>query len=291
MQIIKQKINFLGGDSSIKIKLQSSADVFDNESEINNLIDTESEKSINEIDDFETIRFIYGPDHDESTPLFWYFGLLYFFDGDEYSTSFLNAGFTEDEILNYKPNLRHSFFIFDFFDVIEPYKQNKITTNYLTKFNVYNNQLVVNAFLVDFKNMYQIRYLNIPRWILDQYDENTITLYMSVMFYNAKGHIGNQGPSSKISVFYNTRYHDGTKFTENGDVRKFFKIKLNKERKVWYVDEVFPDNMSFIANEFITSGNKYKNKVSESIDTKDNIKQKYPEKIYFDEEERDYVME
>lgn len=130
---------------------------------LNTLIKEEQEKNINLIEDRETIKF----NNDNLTLEF------NFYDGSGFTTNYLNAGFTNEEIQNKRNAFTKSFFRLDFFDSNIEQEQNLIFSEFLSLRDSVQPVFPLNR-LYWFKN---------DNVFLDGGNRQ---VYFSVRFFNAK---------------------------------------------------------------------------------------------------------
>jgi len=263
----KEKIRFTGNDINIKINIGGNNAFYGYNQSIENFVRDQSQQSINEPTDVEVVRFALD-EINQNTKLF-----FEFYDGEEetHAPSFENAGFTKEEIISYSEQLRNSFFSIDLYDGFELYSSEKVVSKYYTKFNIVEEDQTK----LDIYNVNQLKHLLIPKSFLDEFFEDTITLYVRFFFYNAK--------FGFLTPFYNAEYHDGSDYTTSSPIRMYFKITLNKNTKKWR----FEETNEIIAKELIGNEN-YRERIDESLDSVDVKRQNYPPKSYFDWENQTY---
>lgn len=286
MSIIKEKIQFTGRDINIKLNFGGGNNLYGYDQEVNSLLLGEANESINPYDDNEVLRFSLAPKPPQFTGETRLFLEFYSSVLDEYSDSLLYAGFTENEVRNYEETLRNSFFIFDFYNNFNQYNQDKIVTRYFTKVNIVGRlgrrRRGDNVSGVTIVNIPQVFYMNLPMNYLNETEDNILIGYLSIKFFNSK--------RSKLYQFYNNDFHSGTAFLTNSPERMYFKTIINKENKTWTVDtpSMQQDNPMIHGRELITS-QAYIDKIDNTLDKLDNIKQQYPLGDAFDYRDQTYV--
>ena len=251
MQIIKEQILLNNLDSSLKVTLYNNTKEYGIYKEVTDLLKDEEIKSINKPVDFEKRRFDYSKQFPRN---------IYFHFGVEDSTSILyvrwiDAGFSDDDILYEKPPFKNSFFIFDIFDTYDFKTQKKISTSYITKLNN------TPVFYLGLSNLEitQISNIYIPEYYLNDSTKKDI-LYCRFSFFNAK--------TGKITTFLNNNYN--SIITSE---KMFGKIRINNTDKTWeFLD--FDDNI--IVFKELLNNEEYSNKIDNTLIKKNDIKQQYP---------------
>jgi hypothetical protein len=272
-----KQIKRTGKNIKLKISLGGGNSTLGQTSDIQNFVQEEEEKTINPVIDVETLRFNLHNSYINS-------GIsLSFYSGGTYSASYLNAGFTQKEIQNYSDSLRNSFFIFDYYNSYEPTLRSRIFRGYYTKFDVFEKNFAADG-VVLFKDTTQLKYLNIPKNHINAFSSNHITLYLSILFYNAK--------TGRITPFYNGDYFNAGQFTTTSAERMFFKVVVDRINKVWYIDT--PSTIGGVkivkARELSIDGNReYAKRITESIGKIEQHQQQYPEDEFFDYLTQTYV--
>ena len=252
MSIIKENIRFTGENMNLKIVLNSRDNFIGYQQEIDGLTQLTTTDLINPAIDGETRRFKYDPDLGNTVLSF------YFYSGNTYNVSFLNAGFTQNEINSNSNKLLNSFFILDFYDTFDVNNQTKIFTTYLTKIldNISNSPI----YRVYVEAINQFYYWYIPLSYINTLTGSTGIGYVKFSFYNAK--------NGNVSLFYN---NDNAALTTAE--KMFFKVELNLTDKTWkFLTTSFP---YLTAYELITSID-YINRINNTFEKFDNKKQEYP---------------
>jgi hypothetical protein len=201
---IKEKKLNNGLDGYIRISLSSNDEFLGHQQEIDNLTKFKSTDLVNPVVDVEKRKFKLDPTIPNTLIKFYFSG----------ATSFINAGFTGDEISGSTKNIKNSFFILDFYDTYDPNTQIKIFKTYLTKLDyepIYN---------VSSNTSNQLYYWYIPVSYIESNTGNTITGYVKFSFYNAK--------TGSIALFYN---NDNNTLTT--PEKFYFKATLNLKKRTW----------------------------------------------------------
>jgi hypothetical protein len=262
---------------NLKFSLGSSIGLTGYQQEIDNLtIDTEDEL-INPVNDTEVRRF----NSTIQNNLSFYFHLdsaINEMANNVDSISFINAGFTQDEIDFNRDTIRNSFFILDFYDTYNPNTQIKIFTTYLTKILANNNTanyLVGTSPLINFlKIKNQFNYWYVPQSYIDLSNVYA-TGYIKFSFYNAK--------YGKIQLFYN-RDNQALKTPE----KLYFKAILNLTSRTWSFSTTSSPNIN--AYELYNSST-YTNKINNTVSDFNNLKQNYPTGNTFNSTKDSYTTE
>jgi hypothetical protein len=224
MQIKRETIALKNEDINIKINIPSNSKPFGFDGDFSDFANKEAEESINEPIDYETRRFVFD-DTKTSNKLYLEFNT---FSGIIYLPNYLYAGFTIDEVTEYKESLRNSYYIFELYDSLDVFKKNKISTTYLTKLDTLGKDPTQKKIFNIIENN-QIKYLNIPLWFIEEnIGKGIITGYTEMYFYNAK--------LGSLSLFFNTDYFNISGFTTNQPKRMLFKTIINLNNKTWYFD-------------------------------------------------------
>lgn len=140
---------------------------------INEIIDSEIGKVTNSISDRETLKFnsaIYNTSQKSNLRIDFYF----INTANTFSTSFLNAGFTTDDITNSRNRLTKSFFKLDFYD-----SNNETERNYL--FSEFLSVNLQNTASFSFNRLFWLK--NDDKFIKNK---TYRTLYFDATFFNAK---------------------------------------------------------------------------------------------------------
>lgn len=123
-------INTIEDSKFISIPLNLSADNNGYEDVINTIIQKEVNLTINPFIDLETFKFS-ASQYNTSTPSTPVLNFYFVNSANTYNVSFINAGFTNDDILNTKNRLTKSFFRLDFYDGIDE-KRNFLFSEFLS---------------------------------------------------------------------------------------------------------------------------------------------------------------
>lgn len=246
MQLIKGNTRFVGRDVNIKIPLGATSSLNGLQQAVNDYIERETGLSINPVTDGETYRFLYG---DDDPKLFSY----EFKDGTDYLPEFTNAGFTIDEIDNLSDVFTNSFFIMQVYDSIVNENQTLLHNSYYNGFSFTGNTSEFNLDKTDeFMNLY------IPEWFLNENTGDTVNVYATFLFYNAK--------TGKLEIFYN----------EDNE-------SLTTEEKMYHEIILVPDLLD--RNYTLPTGamnmkeldnSQYTDKINESISSFENEKPQFP---------------
>lgn len=141
---------------------------------IREIYTNEKENNVNEVIDNETIKFnsadLNGDRPNDSLKI-----NFKFFSGGTYDESYLNAGFTQEELDNTRNNIKNSFYRVDFYDSADQKEQNFLFSEFL---NVNTNTQTTQF---PFTRLFFRK--NDSKFI----EENTfVDLYFEVIFFNAK---------------------------------------------------------------------------------------------------------
>jgi hypothetical protein len=250
MSIRKEKILFTGANNYLTINLGTTDGLTGEQQEIDKQIQFTTNESINAADDGEIRRMI---TRNTQTFKFYFRG-----SGGVYDDTLSAAGFTTDEISLYDLNLRNSFYIFDFFDTRNPNNQTRLFRTYLTK--VKRNAAGDTTYSTS--NTPQIEYIYVPLWYINQQESTTVTVYLRLMFYDAK--------TGDVIVFLN-QDQEGN----DGYNKYFFNTSLRFSDMTWYVSS------SVDAKE--VEGNSYTDRIQETAGEFQNQEQYYPSGAFLPE--------
>lgn len=252
MQIIKETVRFTGIDANLRINLNSDSNFLGAQQEINNIANDASNSLINAVVDGEKRKFKYN------TALGINLTFRFSFKNGVSSFGTDGAGFTNSELINIEPNVANSFFVLDFYNSCNPNNQVRIFTTYLTKIGTIPQYLVGHD---DTRNTYttdnQFYYWYVPIWYLNTMMPNSIG-YIKFSFYNAK--------SGTTVLFYNNLN------VSNPLLKMYFEAQLDPTNNCW---NLLQKTNIVDARELIIS-NKYTERINNTIDKRDNIKQTYP---------------
>ena len=247
MQLIKGETRSIGRDVNIKIPLAATSSLNGLQQAINDYVARESALSINAVTDGETYRFLYG---DTDPKLFDY----EFSNGGNYASFFTYAGFTTEEINNLADVFTNSFFIMQIYDSTVSENQTLLHNSYYNGFSFSGNTSEFNLDKTsEFMNLY------IPEWFINENTGDTITVFATFLFYNAK--------TGKLLVFYNKDNESDT--TED---KMYHDVILDVD----YLNRNYTlptgaMNMKELDNA------QYTDKVNESISSFENQQPQYPE--------------
>lgn len=248
MSIIKEKIKFDGRNMNFKFSLSSNDNFIGFQQEIDSLMQSTTTDLINPAVDAEEKRFKLNSTPNANLTLIFQF---YNVTASISQILFTAAGFTTDEINSKSLNLLNSFFILDFYDTYNINTQTKIFTTYLTKIGN-TPQYTINE--TSNNQLY--------RWYvpISYLTGTTMTGYVKFSFYNAK--------TGKITTFFNV---DNTSLTTPEHM--FFKAQLDQSNMTWkFLTTSYP---IITANE-ISNNTLFTDKVNNTIDNMDNLKQNPP---------------
>jgi len=268
MSIIREEIKYIGLDVKLNFGLSSNDSFLGFQQEIDNLTQVVSNDLINPPIDVE-VRKIKYPSYTPTDLSFQFTS-----DGINYATSFINAGFTQEELESSSPLILNSFFIVNLYNSYNVYNQIKICTNYITK--VINSQTSQNTpqYSVSKSSVDNNQWFNlyIPKSYIDNELERLklsgitnglITGYTSFNFFNAK--------SGDLTLFYNTQNSGSTT-----PLRMYFQTIINLKTRTWKFESV----NTIIAKQ-LSSSAAYVNRNNDTFTTFDDLKQNYPQGTKF----------
>jgi hypothetical protein len=179
-----------------------------------------------------------------------------FFKNNLYNSTFINAGFEEEEITLSNRNYRFSYILMQVFDSIDFKSQNLLHSSYIP---IYLFPEKISTFFdikplvkyYEFNNIYLSNNLSL---------NNNQILYSNFKFYNAK--------TGKLLILFNKSV------TTNGQEKFYFPITLNKTNSTYTFS-----NSTIIAREFINE--EYLNKINQ-LDKSENKSPIYPIGTKFD---------
>lgn len=257
MQVKKDKILFTYNNNiQIKINITNDDNLLGDEILINKYVNETKDKLINNINDYEKVKFKYVSNNIDTI-------LLKFKFNNNISFLEDGAGFSKNEFLLNSDSVMNSFFIFDLYDNINPNNQKKICSNYLTKIGNKPEYLIGYDNQTKTFTDNQLNYLYIPKWFLNQNDY-VIYSFIKVSFFNAK--------TGKIILFYN-------KNNSNTLLRMYFRIILYKNNNTWTFADIM--NNEIIFTEYNIS-NKYNERINNTLDLNNVHKHDYPDGTVFD---------
>lgn len=266
MSIIKEKILYNSQDMNLKFTINSDNSFVDFQQEIDNLTQVTSNSLINPVQDSEVRRFKLTPNTTET------FNFYFANSSGNYDTSFINAGFTQNEINNNDITLLNSFFILDFYNSFETGNQTKIFSTYLTKILGNNNNKPIYNINSSISNQFYNLY--VPISFINAQKSTIVVGYSKFSFFNSKN--GYNG----IKLFYNQDYE-----TYNTSEKMYFKTTLDLVNMTWVINTPSYPNVNI--KQLITSTD-YIKKINDSFDTVDNKKQVFPTGNTFNYQHADY---
>jgi hypothetical protein len=247
MPIIREKLRSIGQNLSLRIGFDSNNDLLGYQQEIDNLSEVTTLDLVNPVIDVEERKFKLNPNVDTSVFSF------YFYNGD-YNISFINAGFTQNEINARGNTILNSFFILDFYDTYDVNTQTRIFRTYLTKIGN------IPQYTIKSSTNNQLYYWYVPVSYIEQFTGSTVTGYTKFTFYNAK--------TGKITLFYNLDNQ-----TMTTPEKMYFKSKLNLVNKTW---ELLGTSSPYLNAKQLINETQYNNKINNTVTNINNIKQDYP---------------
>jgi len=256
---------FTGTTMNLRISLSSSDNLIEYQQEIDRLTQFTTIDLINPVVDGEERRFKLNPTPSANITLNFQF---YNVTASTYQTLLTAAGFTANEINNNTLNVLNSFFILDFYDTFDINSQTKIFTTYLTKLNK------VPSYTIGASNNNQFYRWYVPLSYLQAETGSTITGYVKFSFYNAK--------TGKVITFFN---NDNISLTTPEYM--FFKAELYKNGMTWkFLTSSYP---TITAKEIINN-TLFANKVNNTVENKDDLKQNPPSGTTYDYKTNTYFI-
>jgi len=260
MSIIKTKVNFNSLDKTIRIPLNSNDDFFGYQQEIDNLTQITGVDLVTPVSDGEVRKF----EPEINSQLFFYF----LNDSGVYSADFFQAGYTADDIFSNSLSFLNSFFIMDFYDTYNLKTQQKIFTTYLTKLTYAPTYFLYTKIIPNNQQLAsQFNYLYIPESFLQKQTTTEIVGYAKFSFYKAKKE-EIRTDRSKIKPFIN-----GNNMALTTPQKIFFEINLNLVTKKWKFITSTPSSVRMYE---MNNANTYKEKIDNTFDNFENIKQIFP---------------
>jgi hypothetical protein len=247
MSIIKKTILYNNSDNQIKFSLDIKNNFFDYQQEIDSLTQVVTNNSLNPVVDEETRKFKYNSAYTTDKLNF------YFYKNGSYGLNFTNAGFTSDEITKNSLNFINSFFILDFYDTYDINTQSRIFTTYLSKLGTIPSYFIGSATTGQFYGM------QVPLSFIETQTTNIVSGYTKFSFFSALK------TSNGVKLFYN---QNSNKTTAE---KMYIKTELDLVNKKWRLDNV---SHNINLREYINTT--YTNKVNDTFDKFENIKQSYP---------------
>jgi hypothetical protein len=254
MSIIKNTVKFNNLDINLKFTLGTDDNFLGYQQEIDNLTTATKEELINPVVDAEVRRFKYMF---RNSPM-----NIKFYFGTSHNMSFVQAGFTVDEILTNDKKLLNSFFILDFYDTFDNNTQTKIFSTYLTKVLSGVNNTANYRIYSDTVN--QLYNWYVPLSYINAQTGTTVIGYTKFSFFNAK--------TGVIALFYNNS--NAALLTPE---KMYFKTELNLSDMTWS----FLNTSNAEAYQVSTTS-AYVTKVNNTVDNFENKKQVFPTGSTFD---------
>jgi len=258
MSIIKETILFNNLDININFPIDSNSELYGYQQEIDNEVISAKATSTNPIVDNEIRRYNYDGNAESARLVFYYSQ----YSNDIFTNTFIDAGFTANEIGGNNTKLLNSFFILDCYDSFDPNTQTKIFTTYLTKVldgetdtNIKIPKYIINSLITN-----QFYYWQIPLSYINEQSFSEVTVYIKFSFYNAK--------TGVINLFYNQDNKDLTT-----PEKMYFKAVLNLALMTWRFDVLsFP----YIKAYQVNTNSAYAKRTNNTISNFDNKQQNYP---------------
>lgn len=278
MSIIKETIKYIGKDMNLKFNLGSNNKLLGFQQEIDNLTQIVSTDLINPSIDAEERRIKYLPGITPLSLTFKFYNSIV----NNWSATFLNAGFKQDEIISMNQKTLNSFFILDFYDNVNPTTQRKIFTTYLTKiigYDINGNRIYTPTYTIGSVIQNQFNCLYVPIWYLNSFTGNTVNGYIKFSFYNAI--------NGKIHNFYNLDNGNPLPGNYVNPEKLYFKTEINKLNMTWRIHTTsFPN-----ANAYeLFDANTYINKVNNTVVNYNKELQNYPTGNTFNYEDGTYSI-
>jgi len=254
MPIIKEVVKFNNQEINLKINLGLQNSFIGYQQEIDNITNATTNKLINPVIDQEVRVFYYDNEGYQSKALNFYF---YDFTGNSYISNFTSPQiFTQKELDSQSPCVRNSFFMLEFFDSYDFYKQNKIFTTYWTNIGKLPIYSISSYNLNEFYKWF------IPLSFINSQTNNIITGYTKFSFYDGK--------MGKIHIFYNQDYE-----TDSTSKKMYFKTILNINSRTWKISTPsLTTSFTIKAKEYI--GDLFVEKINNSFDKFHNLSPSYP---------------
>jgi len=264
MSVIRKTVKFNNLDINLKFTLGANDNFLGHQQEIDNLTTTTKEELINPVVDAEVRRFKYNPNSNLLNIKF------YFGNNHQTPISFIEAGFTNTEIITYNTKLLNSFFILDFYDTFDNNTQTKIFSTYLTKvLSGLNNTPDYRIFADTVNQLYN---LYVPLSYINAQSSSTVIGYTKFSFFNAK--------TGVIALFYNN--NNAALLTPE---KMYFKTELNLNDMTWS----FLDITTAIAYQ-VSTNSIYARRVNDRINGFENKKLVFPSGNTFNYTDGTYVV-
>ena len=258
--MIKEKIKYNGQDMNLKVSFGSHDSFTGFQQEIDNETQFVTIESINSAIDEEKRKFKLIPENIIKIFTF------NFYDGSIYSSNFINAGFTTDELASKTLNVRNSFWIFDYYNSFDSNNQKKIFTTYLTTIGGMPQYNVSNS-------SNQLYYWYVPLSYINSISASTIIGYTKISFFNAK--------TGDVQLFYN----QANESMSTGQ-KMFFETELNLNNMTWTFKTSNQPNI--IGKELVNS--KYVERVNDTFNKFNNKKQILPSGNTYDYRTNTYFI-
>lgn len=258
MSIIRKKVRFKFENVNIKFPIGNTDDFVGLQQEIDSQTQFTTNELINPTNDAEVTRFVFKP-YTGTQTLRFYFQL----SSGGYNNTFVNGGFTQSEINDSAENFVKSFFILELFDTFDIGTQNKICTMYLSNIGT------TPIYTINQSNINEFYRWNIPKSFVNLQSNTTITAYVKFSFYNAKS-----DDNGGIRLFY------GINRNLNTSERMFTPVNLDLFNKTWRFNTPSTLSLFEMRNDQLT----YKEKINNTFEKFDNIKQEFPDGNTFDDD-------
>jgi hypothetical protein len=250
----KHTIKFNGGNVNIKIPLISNDNFVGYQQEIDSLTQVTSNDLVNPELDVEVRRFRYDPLVSQANLVF------FFYDNttNTYISNLTSNDFTIDELKNNSSCVLNSFYVLDFYDTYDVNTQSKIFTTYLTKINEGYTGVYYPRYKIHETYKNQLYYWYVPQSFINSQTASTVVGYVKLSFFNGK--------TGNIVSFTN---NDSVTTTSQ---KLFFKVQLNLYNKTWkFINTNFPNIYTYEI-----PSNAYTNKIDDSVEKIENLKQAFP---------------
>lgn len=178
---MKLKILLSNNDKEINIPIVSRNNPLGYDDNIQNLVDAETNNSINTVTDAEVRRLKINHAYNFN---------FKFWNGSSFVSTLAPL-----EGLSASTTVKNSFFIIQVYDGFMEETQNKRHTGY---FNGYEFSNLVSSYVID--NTFEFSDLYLPKWYLDSMTGTTTTMYAKFLFFSGK--------SGKFYSFYNANGGD-----------------------------------------------------------------------------------
>lgn len=170
----KLKISTTNSDANLNIYFQSSNNLAGLSEAIDNLVTNQTDSSINDTTDQESIRFQPPANSNYNLTAFFYSTGSTSYVTNVAPNEFASTAVTSNSFLN-------SFYVYKIYDTTIENTQNLIYTGYLNGFNF--NGYSSAAYI--WSNVFEYADIRVPNYFLDVLTGNTFNLYMKLNFYSA----------------------------------------------------------------------------------------------------------